>query len=64
MTYGDPEDDTNTRSSRAYKGGALNTNDPLRVRMAQEFRGPPSHKRFNLGFRCVRTVCIPRLHQG
>ncbi len=51
-------------ASRSYKGGALNTNDPIRVRVSQAFHSPSPEWRRNLGFRCYRTVCIPRLDQG
>ena len=64
MTYGDPDDTSDPRANRAYKGGALNTKDPIRVRMAQEFHSPSVQWRENLGFRCVRTVCLPRPYQG
>lgn len=53
-----------TQTPRAYKGGALNTNDPLRVRLAQEYHSPSVQVRANLGFRCCRTVCTPRMHHG
>ena len=48
---------------RRYKGGALNTNDPVRVRVSQEFHSPSVQWRTNLGFRCYRTVCIVRPDQ-
>jgi hypothetical protein len=46
---------------RRYRGGAHNTNDPLRVRLVQWYRQPSNTKSANMGFRCYRTVCIPRL---
>lgn len=44
--------------ARRYKGGALNTNDPSRVRAVQAYYSPSPEWRRNLGFRCYRTVCI------
>ncbi len=46
---------------RRYRGGARNTNDPLRLRVGQWYRQPSNFTAVTIGFRCYRTVCIPKI---
>lgn len=54
---------TTGHEERTYKGGGFNTDDPMRIRAPQGYHSPSVQWRSNLGFRCYRTVCSPKLDE-